>query len=213
MARRRTTQTTDDQQTTDTAAIAGTAGTTAANAEALAPAPPALAPPARRGRRPRTDTEGDTEGNTGEAAATIAEPGAASDVDAATAAPAGQQPRQQRRRRRRTIDTAAEARLLIAAVLRQRGAAGASQDELQQVVSWGRSTRAESQELQRGTGQTGPKGRSHSAPSEEAIARAQRSELNTLLLERVLLGTLGLDVHGGQLVFRRQELDGRITDG
>jgi hypothetical protein len=103
----------------------------------------------------------------------------------------------------------AEASLLIAAVLRQRGAAGASQDELQQVVSWGRSTRAESQELQRGTGQTGPKGSGRTRrPSEEAIARAQRSELNTLLLERVLLGTLSLDVQQGQLVFRRQELDG-----
>ncbi len=48
------------------------------------------------------------------------------------------------------------------------------------------------------------------------MARAQRSELNTLLLIRVLLGTLGLDVQPGQLVFRRQELDGldgQITKG
>ena len=72
------------------------------------------------------------------------------------------------------------------------------------MVSWGRSTRAGSQELQRGQPGSGRTRR----PSEEAIARAQRSELNTLLLERVLLGTLGLDVQEGQLVFRRQELDG-----
>jgi hypothetical protein len=76
---------------------------------------------------------------------------------------------------------------------------------LQQVVSWGRSTRAESQELQRG--QKGS-GRTRRPSSEEAMARAQRSELNTLLLERVLLGTLGLDVQEGQLVFRHQELGG-----
>jgi hypothetical protein len=95
-------------------------------------------------------------------------------------------------------------------VLRQRGAAGASQDELQQVVSWGRSTRAESQELQRPQKATGSSGRTR-RPSEEAMARAQRSELNTLLLERVLLGTLGLDVQQGQLVFRRHELEGRNT--
>ena len=56
--------------------------------------------------------------------------------------------------------------------------------------------RAESQELQKG--QKGSAGASSSGrarrPSEEALARAQRSELNTLLLERVLLGTLGVDV-------------------
>jgi hypothetical protein len=124
------------------------------------------------------------------------------------------QPQQRRRRRRRTIDTAAEASLLIAALLRQRGATGARQDELQQVVVWGRSVRAESQELQRGQKAPAGTGRGRRRrPSEEAVARAQRSELNTLLLERVLLGTLGLDVQNGQLVFRRQELDGRLTNG
>ncbi len=200
MARRRTTQTTDDPQTTDTAATAGTAtteGTDAANAEAPAP------PPARRGRRPRTDSNG----NAGEAATSGtlagAAPAPAATTDTDLEPP--QQPRQQqqRRRRRRTIDTAAEASLLIAAVLRQRGAAGASQDELQQVVAWGRNTRLEGQQLQRG-GQK--EGRRTRRPSEEAMVRAQRSELNTLLLERVLQGNLGLDVRDGQLVFRRQEL-------
>jgi hypothetical protein len=41
------------------------------------------------------------------------------------------------------------------------------------------------------------------------VVRAQRSELNTLLLEHVLLGTLGVDMQEGQLVFRRQELNGQ----
>lgn len=103
------------------------------------------------------------------------------------------------------VDTAAEASLLIAALLRQRGPAGASQDELQQVVAWGRSTRAESQELQKGHKAPSGSGRTR-RPSEEAVAQARRSELNTLLLERVLRGTLGMDVQGGQLVFQRQPL-------
>jgi hypothetical protein len=202
MARRRTTQTTDDQNTDP-------AGTDAANAQAPAP------PPARRGRRTRTDSDGGettaaaTNGNGGTAPAVVAanqEPAATTDIEPQ------QQPRQQRRRRRRnTIDTAAEASRLIAALLRYRGPAGASQDELRQVVAWGRGTRAESQELQRSN--SGQKGTSSSGrtrrASEEAIARTQRSELNTLLLERVLLGTLGLDVQNGQLLFRRQEFDGQ----
>jgi hypothetical protein len=124
------------------------------------------------------------------------------------------QPQQRRRRRRRTIDTAAEASLLIAALLRQRGTGGANQDELQQVVVWGRSVRAENQELQRGQKAPAGTGRGRRRrPSEEAMARAQRSELNTLLLERVLLGTLGLDVQNGQLVFLRQELEGQPEAG
>ena len=189
MARRRTTQTTQttDDQTTET--TGAPAGTNAANADAPVPAP------ARRGRRPRTDTSSN-----------------ASDSDTAeTVADTETAPQQRRRRRRNTIDMAAEASRLIAAVLRHRGVTGASQEELRHVVVWGRGTRAESQELQRGAGQKGS-GRGR-RPSEEALARAQRSELNTLLLERVLLGTLGLDVQQGQLVFRRQELDGRITKG
>jgi hypothetical protein len=53
----------------------------------------------------------------------------------------------------------------------------------------------------------------HRFSSKETIAQAQRSEWNTLLLEHVLLGTLGLDAQNGQLVFRRQELGGLNANG
>ena len=164
MARRKTTQTTDDQTTGTTGAPADT-GTS--NADAPAPAT------ARRGRRPRIDT---TSSNATESATaeTVADTETAPETAPAT--PAAEQPRQQqqRRRRRNTIDTAAEASVLIAAMLRHRGGVGASQDELPQVVAWGRSTRAEGQELQRAQKGPGSSGRTR-RPSEETIARAQRS--------------------------------------
>ncbi len=211
MARRRTTPTTDDQTTETTGAAAST---DAANADA-APAPAT----ARRGRRPRTDTssnasESATAANVAEIAPAAADDATGAGANLPAAPPATEAPgatadseqpqrKQRRRRRRSTIDTAAEARLLVAALLRQRGLTGARQDEVQQVVAWGRSTRAESQELQKGQkggGSTGSRGRAR-RPSGEVVAQAQRSELNTLLLEGVLGGTLALDVRGDSLVF------------
>ncbi len=43
------------------------------------------------------------------------------------------------------------------------------------------------------------------------ILRGRKPCHTRRVLERVLLGTLGLDVQQGQLVFRRQELEGRNT--
>ena len=103
-----------------------------------------------------------------------------------------------RRRRRRTgvVDHAAQTALLIDALLKTRGTAGASHEELQTVIRWARGVHAEAEELKTLVGQ--PR-------RQKALASPERMaayELNKALLEEVLAGTIRLNVSAcGSVVF------------
>jgi hypothetical protein len=73
---------------------------------------------------------------------------------------------------------------------------------LQQVVAWARSTRAEGQALEQ-VQKPRPGGTRRRQGEDEVALRSLRYELNRLLLERALAGTVRLDIRGGQLVFEQ----------
>jgi hypothetical protein len=103
-----------------------------------------------------------------------------------------------RRRRRRTgaIDHVAQTALLVEALLKTRGAEGASQEELQSVITWARGVHGEADELKTLVGR--PR-------RQKALASPERMaafELNKALLDNVLAGTIGLNVNAsGAIVF------------
>ena len=101
-----------------------------------------------------------------------------------------------RRRRSGTVDHVAQTALLIEALLKTRGGAGASQEELQAVVSWARGVHAETEELKTLVGR--PR-------RQKALASPERMaayELNKSLLDNVLAGAVGLNVsESGSIVF------------
>jgi hypothetical protein len=101
-----------------------------------------------------------------------------------------------RRRRTGTIDHAAQTALLIEALLKTRGGAGASQEELQSVINWARGVHAETEEFKTLVGR--PR-RQKALASPERVAAY---ELNKSLLDNVLAGTIGLNVsESGSIVF------------
>lgn len=112
--------------------------------------------------------------------------------DAAAAAPV------KKRRRRRMTKTPAttETGALVEALLRSRGGRGATQIELQTVITWAHSVRDEGDALRELASRLRrPKG---PAPSE----RTAHFEMNRALLDGVLAGSIAIDVQdGGALVF------------
>ena len=101
-----------------------------------------------------------------------------------------------RRRTSRVIDHAAQTALLVDSLLKTRGVRGASQEELQSVITWARGVHAETEELKTLVGR--PR-RQKALASPDRIASY---ELNKALLESVLAGSIGLDVNeSGSIVF------------
>jgi len=125
-----------------------------------------------------------------------ATPEPAAPVTPATDAPA---PIRRRRRRRTTgtgPDYSGETVKLVEAVLKSRGARGATQDTLQSVITWARGIREEGDALRDIAGR--PRRPKIQAPSERIAAY----EMNRALLDGILQGAIVLDVQeDGTLVF------------
>jgi hypothetical protein len=100
--------------------------------------------------------------------------------------------------------------------LTSRGAAGATQSEIAQVVGWAQSILAESVALQTETAELrklGPRGKRTSPLSaarqkqqkelrqQEIAERVQRHTMDRALLDGVLAGKISVDVKEGDLVF------------
>jgi hypothetical protein len=104
-----------------------------------------------------------------------------------------------RRRRRRTVaapDYALETVKLVEAVLRSRGAKGATQETLQSVITWARGIRDEGEQLRELASR--PRRQKTQAPMERLAAY----EMNRALLDGILAGAIVLDVQSdGVLVF------------
>ncbi|GEM_PF-788888 len=117
-----------------------------------------------------------------------------------------------RRRRRRTsatllAETANETTALVEAVLRSRGAKGATQDALQSVISWSREIRAEGEALKELSSR--PRRQKTQAPAD----RVSRFEMNRALLDGVLAGTVLLDLRddGSFLFLHRDSVTAAAT--
>ena len=108
-----------------------------------------------------------------------------------------------RRRRRTVIDHAAQTQILVSALLKSRGDAGANQSEALAVVSWARGIYEEGAELK--TLAT----RVRKARSEDAAGRQVAYEVNKALLDGVLGGTMTINVgEAGSIVFGHMEGNG-----
>ncbi|MCC6729817.1 MAG: hypothetical protein IT208_10815 [Chthonomonadales bacterium] len=107
-------------------------------------------------------------------------------------------------------DTAA----VVEALLRTRGLAGATQDDLQTAVTWAQTTRAEAEAIRgESVRRRAPRGATKSPRARAAAARqlqtqreqlqerTTRNEMDRALLDGIIAGTLAVDVKGGQLVF------------
>lgn len=101
-----------------------------------------------------------------------------------------------RRRRRRVVDHAAEAAALTGALLKARGARGATLVELQTVILWARGVHDEGAEL------TSLARQPRRAKSQGAPERLAAFQVNKHLLEGVLSGVFSVDVNeAGQVTF------------
>jgi hypothetical protein len=162
---------------------------TTADSAPAAPAANATDAPRRRGRRPAAAGEG-------------AEPGAA--------------PTRPRATRRRRSQSGGETGRLIDALLRSRGARGATESEIAQVVGWAQNILAEGATLQTEAAdlrKLGPRGKRSSPISaarqkqqkeqrqQEITSRQQRHAMDRALLDGVLAGNISVDVKDGELVF------------
>lgn len=99
-----------------------------------------------------------------------------------------------RRRRRRNV-APNDTPTVVEALLRTRGPQGASQDELEQVVGWARGVRSEAQAL------TDAMKRPTRQKQEKFGDRVTQHEMNLVLLNGILNGSVGLDVKDGRIVF------------
>ena len=131
---------------------------------------------------PATDTPAE-----GTAAAAAESAGAAGDAGAGTG-------RTIRRRRRRNV-APNDTPTVVEALLRTRGPQGATQEELEQVVTWARAVRSEGQAL------TDAMKRPTRQKQEKFGERVVQHEMNTVLLNGVLAGSIGLDVKNGSIVY------------
>jgi poly(3-hydroxybutyrate) depolymerase len=84
---------------------------------------------------------------------------------------------------------------VVEALLRTRGPQGATQEELEQVVTWARAVRSEGQAL------TDAMKRPTRQKQEKFGERVVQHEMNTVLLNGVLAGSIGLDVKNGSIVY------------
>jgi hypothetical protein len=165
---------------------------TATNETAESPAPAAETTPRRRGRRP----------------AVAAEDGAAATTSAGAT--------RTRTTRRRRSQAGGETGRLIEALLTSRGAAGATQGEIAQVVGWAQGILAEATALQTETAELrklGPRSKRTSPIAaarqkqqkeqrqQEIASRVQRHTMDRALLDGVLAREISVDVKDGELVF------------
>jgi hypothetical protein len=138
-----------------------------------------------------------------------------------TPVPKTRRPRQAQKsgtRRGRSVGQPSETGRLIEALLKSRGAKGATQADLEQVISWAEGIRAEVAAIEaeaaelRKLGPRGTQGRSKAAATRQRQQRQekqrtleerrQRSEMNQALLAGVLEGRISLDVQPeGGLIF------------
>lgn len=106
-------------------------------------------------------------------------------------------------RRRRTItrvDHGAQQALLVGSLLKGRGSAGASQEELLAVVNWARGVHAEADELK------ALATRVRRAKAQNASERQVALSVNQILLDGVLSGALIVDVNAeGGITFKSAE--------
>jgi hypothetical protein len=95
----------------------------------------------------------------------------------------------------------------VEAVLRSRGAKGATQDALQSVISWSREIRAEGEALKELSSR--PRRQKTQAPAD----RVSRFEMNRALLDGVLAGTVLLDLRddGSFLFLHRDSVTAAAT--
>jgi hypothetical protein len=152
--------------------------------------------------------------------------GAPTDTPANTSSPQSRQRRQPPKSSGKTgtgrgkgADTGETARL-IEALLKSRGAKGASQADLEQVAGWAQGIPAEGAAIEaaaadlrklgpRGKPATGATGTRQKQQRQERLKaleeRRQRHALDQALLAGVLSGTISLDVTDGRLVFLHAE--------
>lgn len=113
-----------------------------------------------------------------------------------TEAPTTEEAAAPRRRRRRAVDHASEAAALTAALLKARGARGATLAELQTVTLWARGVHDEGAALASLARQP------RRAKSQGAPERLAAFQVNKHLLDGVLAGTFCVDVNeAGQVSF------------
>jgi hypothetical protein len=155
--------------------------------------------------------------------------GVEAQADDAAAAPKTRRPRQTQKsgtRRGRSASQQSETGRLIEALLKNRGSRGATQQDLEQVVSWAEGIRAEVAAIEAEAAELrklGPRSarsttgaaaarrkQQREARQRELEERRRRSEMNQALLAGVLEGRILLDVGPeGGLVF----LDGSAGEG
>ena len=118
--------------------------------------------------------------------------------------------------RRRRSQAGGETSRLIEALLKSRGAKGATQTEVAQVVAWAQNVLAEGVALKADEAdlrKLGPRGKRSSPVAaarqkqqkeqrqQEIAGRTQRHAMDRALLDGVLAGSISVDVKDGELVF------------
>jgi hypothetical protein len=105
-----------------------------------------------------------------------------------------------RRRRRTTIDTETQSSRLVSALLATRGARGASQTELRNIIQWARSVNAEAEHFKTVSG------RQRRIRQQGTADRLAAFQLDKALLDGVLDGKIGIDIDdSGQIIFLNVE--------
>ncbi len=159
-----------------------------------------------RGRRKADTTPAG--GETPAAEPTAEDPAATAAESAAAPGDAGAG-RTIRRRRRRNV-APNDTPTVVEALLRTRGPQGATQEELEQVVTWARGVRSEGQAL------TDAMKRPTRQKQEKFGERVVQHEMNTVLLNGILAGSIGLDVKEGSIVYLHgssNAVGGAATEG
>lgn len=101
-----------------------------------------------------------------------------------------------RRRRRTAVDTETQSSRLVSALLATRGARGASQTELRNIIQWARSVNAEAEHFKTVSG------RQRRIRQQGTADRLAAFQLDKTLLDGVLEGKIGIDIDDvGQIIF------------
>lgn len=171
---------------------------------------------ARRNANTAKDAAADTAENTGTEATEIN--GAEHNAETA-AAPATRRRAPRRKTGPRKGAGKSETATVVDALLRTRGPRGASQEDLETVVTWAERTRAEGEALLAATdgrrrGAKSARGRAagtraRQLTEEELKIRRSRHEMDRALLEGVLSGKIALDVRSGQILFLSEQFTGQ----
>jgi len=171
---------------------------------------------ARKNANTVADAAADTAQNTGDEV--TAGNSAEQNVDSA-AAPATRRRAPRRKTGPRKGTGKSETATVVDALLRTRGPRGASQEDLETVVTWAERTRAEGEALLAATdgrrrGAKSARGRAAGTRArqiieEELKVRRSRHEMDRALLEGVLSGKIALDVRSSQILFLSEQFTGQ----